>query len=48
MEEQADDVARFMYKNKLSTSTLGGHGLGAKLALAAACYHFDRVTGMPS
>ena len=26
-------------------ATLGGHGLGGKVALAAACYHFDKVTG---
>ena len=26
-------------------ATLGGHGLGGKIALAAACYNFDRVTG---
>jgi len=24
---------------------LGGHGTGAKLALATGCYHADRVTG---
>lgn len=34
-----------MYENKLSTATLGGHGLGGKIALAAACYHYDKVTG---
>lgn len=26
-------------------ATLGGHGLGAKVALATACYHFDKTTG---
>lgn len=26
-------------------ATLGGHGLGGKIALATACYHFDKVTG---
>ena len=26
-------------------ATLGGHGIGAKIALAASCYHFDKVTG---
>lgn len=35
-----------MYKNKISTATLGGHGLGAKIALAVGCYHIDRVTGV--
>jgi|JI10StandDraft_1071094.scaffolds.fasta_scaffold538259_1 hypothetical protein len=34
-----------MYENKISMATLGGHGLGAKIALATACYHFDHVTG---
>lgn len=36
---------RFMYNNKISTATVGGHGLGAKVALAAACYHTERFTG---
>ena len=40
-----DDVARFMYENRISTATLGGHGIGGKVALAAACYHFDKTTG---
>jgi len=34
-----------MYEHKISMATLAGHGLGAKVALAAACYHFDKVTG---
>ena len=34
-----------MYENKISTATLGGHGTGAKLALATGCYHANRVTG---
>lgn len=34
-----------MYEHKISTATLGGHGLGGKVALAAACYHYDKVTG---
>ncbi len=41
----ADDVARFMYEHKISMATLGGHGLGGKIALAAACYHSSHVTG---
>jgi pimeloyl-ACP methyl ester carboxylesterase len=40
-----DDVARFMYEHKISMATLGGHGIGGKVALAAACYHYDKVTG---
>ena len=34
-----DDVIRFMYEHKISTATLGGHGIGAKLALATGCFH---------
>jgi pimeloyl-ACP methyl ester carboxylesterase len=34
-----------MYDNKISMATLGGHGLGGKIALATACYHHERVTG---
>lgn len=41
----ADDLARFMYSNKISTATLGGHGVGGLLALKAATRHFDRFTG---
>lgn len=44
-EDMANDVVRFMYNHKISTATVGGHGLGAKVALAAACYHSDRFTG---
>lgn len=42
----ADDVVRFMWEHKISTATLAGHGLGAKLALATGCYHAERVTGV--
>lgn len=41
----ADDLARFMYNHKISTATLGGHGIGGLLALKAATRHFDRFTG---
>jgi len=34
-----------MYEHKISMATLGGHGIGAKIALAAACYHYEHVTG---
>lgn len=44
-EDMANDVARFMYEHKISMATLGGHGIGGKVALAASCYHFDKVTG---
>jgi hypothetical protein len=35
-----------MYENKISTATLGGHGTGAKLALATGCYNPEKVTGL--
>jgi pimeloyl-ACP methyl ester carboxylesterase len=44
--DMADDVARFMWENKISTATLAGHGIGGKLALAVGCYHAERVTGI--
>jgi len=44
-EDMANDVARFMWKNQISTATIGGHGIGAKHALTAACYHSSRFTG---
>lgn len=46
MEEMTNDVVRFMWENKISTATLGGHGFGGKLALATACYNYSRVTGV--
>lgn len=44
-ESHANDIARFMYNNRISMATLGGHGIGGKIALAAACYHHKYVTG---
>lgn len=44
-EDMANDVLRFMYEHKISTATIGGHGLGAKVALASACYHSSYFTG---
>ena len=41
-----DDVMRFMYENHISMATLAGHGVGAKVALAAGCYHNEKVTGV--
>ena len=40
-----DDVARFMYEHQISMATLGGHGLGAKIALAAASFNMSKTTG---
>jgi hypothetical protein len=38
-----NDIMRFMYENKISMATLGGHGLGAKVALAAACVSNESI-----
>jgi pimeloyl-ACP methyl ester carboxylesterase len=46
MEEISEDIMRFMDKNKLTMATLGGHGFGAKVALATAINNMDRVTGV--
>jgi pimeloyl-ACP methyl ester carboxylesterase len=40
-----DDVVRFMFENQISMATMGGHGLGGKIALATACYHLNKTTG---
>lgn len=45
VEQFGKDVERFMYKNKISTATFGGHGLGAKYALLAAINKPQNVTG---
>lgn len=34
-----------MYENQISMATMGGHGLGGKIALATASYHLNRTTG---
>ena len=44
-ESHANDIARFMYNNRISMATLAGHGIGGKIALAAACYQYKYVTG---
>ena len=44
-ESHANDVMRFMYQHEISMATLAGHGLGGKIALATAAYHYDKVTG---
>ncbi len=41
----SDDVARFMYEQQISMATFGGHGLGGKIALAAASYNLNKTTG---
>lgn len=46
MAEISNDVARFMDQQKLTMATLGGHGFGAKVALATAVNNMDRTTGV--
>ena len=40
------DISRFMDSKKLTMATLGGHGFGAKVALATAINNMDRCTGV--
>ena len=40
------DIIRFMDDKKLTMATLGGHGFGAKVALATAINNMDRCTGV--
>lgn len=46
VQDLANDVIRYMYYNKITMATLSGHGFGAKVALAAGCYHPERTTGV--
>ncbi|CAD8132386.1 unnamed protein product [Paramecium pentaurelia] len=46
VQDLANDVVRYMYYNKITMATLSGHGFGAKVALAAGCYHPERTTGV--
>lgn len=46
LNEMADDIVRFMDQNKITMATIGGHGFGAKLAIATATGHLDRFTGV--
>ena len=46
LKEIAADVMRFMDAQKLTMATLGGHGFGAKVALATATANLNRCTGI--
>lgn len=46
MDEISADVIRFMDAQKLTMATLGGHGFGAKVALATANANLNRCTGV--
>ena len=45
-QDIAADVMRFMDQQKLTMATLGGHGFGAKVALATAISNLNRCTGV--
>lgn len=46
INEISGDVMRFMDQKQLTMATLGGHGYGAKVALATAINNMDRCTGV--
>jgi len=46
MTDISNDVIRFMDDKKLTMATLGGHGFGAKVALATANANLNRCTGV--
>lgn len=46
MEDISADIVRFMDQQRLTMATLGGHGFGAKVALATAINNMERVTGV--
>lgn len=45
-EAVAADLERFMYTHRITSATIGGHGLGAKNALLAGTYRSQLVTGL--
>ena len=46
MQDISNEVVKFMDEQKLTMATLGGHGFGAKDALATAINNMDRCTGV--
>lgn len=46
MEDISNDIVRFMDEKRLTMATLGGHGFGAKVALATAINNLERCTGV--
>jgi len=46
MADISADIHRFMDQKKLTMATMGGHGFGAKVALATAINNMDRCTGV--
>lgn len=46
MDDISADIVRFMDSKQITMATLGGHGFGAKVALATAINNMDRCTGV--
>lgn len=46
MEDIANDIIRYMDNNSITMATIGGHGFGAKVAIATATNNLDRFTGV--
>ena len=46
MDDIADDIIRYMDQNYITTATIGGHGFGAKVAIATATDNLNRFTGV--
>lgn len=46
IQDISNDVIKFMDEKKITMATLGGHGFGAKVALATAISNLDRCTGV--
>lgn len=46
MNDISADIIRFMNDNKLTMATIGGHGFGAKVAIATASANLERFTGV--
>lgn len=45
-ESMSQTVERFMWKNKISTATIAGHGFGARTAMMLGCTYPEIVTGL--
>lgn len=46
LNDMANDVVRYMDDHNITMATIGGHGFGAKVAIAAASQNLDRFTGV--
>jgi len=46
MKDLSNDIIRYMNDNNITMATIGGHGFGAKVAIATASDHLNRFTGV--